>query len=235
MNLFLRKSAEPLRRVTFEKVTQDAACQLLGAIHELGTGRVISQSGPISLALTADFSLMHSQGRHLKFQGGELALIPEQHQIVVSTAACGLGLGISVFDLQENLRLVFHFCHGSSWQSWLEHQVKIGLLREAESASPQIENLCWCDLWPNTNMQPNLSPCNSIHERASEIRNSTVIHTRLMSQGMELHTAIRPTFFDQLSASIRFWDRPRSRVCYADLSRLVPHSNNSEVSLHYEA
>jgi hypothetical protein len=204
---------------------------ILGSLRQLGIGRIICHRGPLSLAVSADFRAINPSGHDLTFSGGILEMATKDLRLLVSTASCGLGLGISIFDQQEKLHLVFHFCHGSSWGKWLEHHVASGLLEKHEPKGLAPTDLCWCDLWPQNQAAPFAMPGSLVQKRLSTLSQSRTIETTVHTQHINLSTVIHPTSFDQLASSVRFWDRPRTRVCYADLTCVEPRQHGTYVAL----
>jgi len=205
--------------------------ELLGSLKQLGTGRIICNSGALSAVVSTDFRSIHPQGNHLIFPDGLLELFPKNLQVLVSTASCGLGLGVSLMDQEGKVRIVFHFCHGSPWGKWLAIHVQSGLLQPHTKPHLAPENLCWCDLWPQTEATSFAMPGSLLEKRFSTVTSSRTIEARLHSRDLELTTVVHPSSFDILASSIRFWDRPRTRVCYADLSSIAPEQNESYVAL----
>lgn len=231
MNLNLKRSAQspiPSSGVVIEAVDPEL---VLGSLNQLGCGRIICNNGPLSVAIAANFRSIHPRGHNLIFSGGLLELEPESFKILVSTASCGLGLGVSLFDPQGWLSLVFHFCHGSGWKQWLEVCIRGGLLRESVDNSLSPENLCWCDLWPPSNAGTHAMPGSVLEQRLGLVTESRTIEATVHSRDLELTTVVHPASFDILASSVRFWDRPRTRVCYADLSVLDPRQNENFVAL----
>ncbi|MGJ8633421.1 MAG: hypothetical protein ACSHX7_05830 [Luteolibacter sp.] len=204
---------------------------LLGSLNQLGSGRIICNNGSLSLAISTDFRQIHPLGHSLIFSGGLLELEPESFQILVSTASCGLGLGISLFDDQKNLSVVFHFCHGSEWKRWMENHIQSGLLEPNPKTELVPKNLCWCDLWPPTKEKKHATAGSLLEQRIGSITESQTVEATLHAQNLELTTVIHPASFDILASSVRFWDRPRTRVCYADLLSLDPQQNENYVAL----
>lgn len=172
---------------------------------------------------------MHPLGYGLVFPGGVLELVPANLQVLVSTASCGLGLGISIFDQKSNLQLVFHFCHGSPWGKWLASHIQSGLLQPHHKPHVAATDLCWCELWPQQQAQTFAMPGSLLEKRFNTVTNSRTIETTLRSPQFELAAVVHPASFDILSPSVRFWDRPRTRVCYADLSALDPQQNDTYI------
>jgi len=207
--------------------------RLLGSLNQLGSGRIIAKNGPLSLAIMADFRPIHPRGLDLIFTGGLLELTPHAFKVVVSTAACGLGLAVSLFDARENLKLVFHFCHGSDWKAWLENQVQSGLLQPHPKPTPVLQNLCWCELWPDPQAAVMLKPASDLENRFQMLTESRTIESTLQIRGLELTAVVHPASFDRLATSIRFSDRPRTRVCYADLSSLRLSDHGSWIGVQH--
>jgi hypothetical protein len=205
---------------------------LLGSLKQLGSGRIICNSGALSLAIAADFRPIHSQAHYLNFPGGVLEIKPESLHVVVSTASCGLGLGISLMDLRGNLQMVFHFCHGSDWGKWLENHTQSGLLIPQTEPQAAPVNRCWCDLWPQPQTASIPMPNSLVSNRIATLSESRTIETTIATRALELTAVIHPTNFDILSSSVRFWDRPRTRVCYADLSSIVADEHETFIALH---
>jgi hypothetical protein len=204
---------------------------LLGSLAQLGVGRIICCQGGLSLALAADFRRFSPNARDLPFFGGVLELTPDTLKVRVSKAACGFGLGISLFDHVEKLQLVFHFCHGSPWREWLEGHVESGLLQKDPSLGFAPADLCWCDLWPKPKAATFPMPVSLLESRFSTLTQSRTIETTISTQHLQLETIIHPSSFDKLASSVRFWDRPRTRVCYADLASLEPERHESYATL----
>ncbi len=220
---------KPVNKTIFTAVDSQ---KVLGSLRLLGTGRIICNHDPLSLVISTDFRSIDHEGRHLIFPGGVLELIPGNLQVLVSTASCGLGLGISVFDQRKKLQMVFHFCDGSPWGKWLESHVLDGLLQPHSEPQPTPLNLCWCELWPQPQAATFAMPGSLLENRLSIVTNSRTIEATLRSPNFELTAVTHPASFDILSSSVRFWDRPRTRVCYADLSSLEPQQHETYVALH---
>ncbi len=207
--------------------------RLLGSLNQLGSGRIIAKNGPLSLAIMADFRPIHPRGLDLIFTGGLLELTPHAFKVVVSTAACGLGLAVSLFDARENLKLVFHFCHGSDWKTWLDNHTQSGLLQPHPVPTPVLQNLCWCELWPDRQAAAIPMPGSLVARRIECLTHSRTIESTLQTRGLELTAVFHPASFDRLATSIRFSDRPRTRVCYADLSSLRLSDHGSWIAVQH--
>jgi len=231
MKTNFRKSEPPENAVNTGIFTAPDAQRLLGSLRELGSGRIICQSGALSLAIGTDFRSIDPKGRHLIFSGGLLELVPGNFQILVSTASCGLGLGVSLLDRQKNIRIVFHFCHGSQWGKWLDKHIQTGLLLPHSEPDLAPKNLCWCELWPETPATSFAVPGSLLEQRFTTVTASSTLKATLHSRDLELTAVVRPSSFDVLASSIRFWDRPRTRVCYADLSSVDPQQHDTFVAL----
>jgi hypothetical protein len=198
--------------------------RLLGSLNELGLGRIIGCRGSLSLVMSADFKAIHPQGRHLPLTEGLLQITPEKFSVLLSFVPCGKGISVSLFDEMNELQLVLHFCSDKKLDIWLLAKIQSGLLVRYEDQRLAPANLCWCELWPDhekgKTVSSSLTP--QIKMNISTIINSRSVKVTLNSTSLELTACIHPSLFDTLDSSIRFWDHPRTRVCYANLGLLTP-------------